>query len=112
METTIDYGVWSLVPLIFSLVTAFWTRSAIFSLFAGCLIGVMMMGFNPEASLFGLDPAGGLVKLIAISLDGEFIRICVIIIFIGILFELFKRAGVLLAFANKVSKNRVNTKES
>ena len=104
METTINYGAWSLVPLIFSLVTAFWTRSAIFSLFAGCLIGVMMMGFNPEASLFGLDPAGGLVKLIAISLDGEFIRICVIIIFIGILFELFKRAGVLLAFANKVSK--------
>jgi Na+/H+ antiporter NhaC len=104
MEAAISFGVWSLVPLVFALVTAFWTRSAIFSLFAGCLIGVMMMGFDPAASLYGIDPAGGLVKLMAASLDGEFIRICVIIIFIGILFELFNRAGVLLAFANKVSK--------
>ena len=111
METDINYGVWSLVPLIISLITAFWTRSAIFSLFIGCLIGVMMIGFNTEAALFGLDPAGGLMKLIAVSLDGEFIRICVIIIFIGILFELFKRAGVLVAFANKVSKTGTSPKK-
>ena len=104
MEATIEFGVWSLVPLIFAIVTAFLTRSAIFSLFAGCLIGVVMMGFDPSAVLFGFDPAGGFVKLIADSLDGEFIRICVIIMFIGILFELFKRAGVLVAFASKVSK--------
>ncbi|MBT5186755.1 MAG: transporter [Kordiimonadaceae bacterium] len=111
METVINYGVWSLVPLVFSLVTAFWTRSAIFSLFAGCLIGVLMLGFDPSASFMGLDPAGGLVRLFAASLDGEFIRICVIIIFIGILFELFKRAGVLLAFANKVSKTGTSPKK-
>tara|TARA_R110002096_G_scaffold367840_1_gene561126 strand:+ start:68263 stop:69693 length:1431 start_codon:yes stop_codon:yes gene_type:complete len=111
MESVVNYGVWSLVPLVFALVTAFWTRSAIFSLFAGCLIGVMMMGYNPEASFFGLDPAGGIVRLIAGSLDGEFIRICVIIIFIGILFELFKRAGVLVAFANKVSKTGTSPKK-
>ena len=111
MDSAVNFGVWSLVPLVFALVTAFWTRSAIFSLFVGCLIGVMMMGYNPEASLFGLDPAGGLVRLIASSLDGEFIRICVIIIFIGILFELFKRAGVLVAFANKVSKTGTSPKK-
>ena len=111
MESTINFGVWSLVPLIFALVTAFWTRSAIFSLFAGCLIGVVMMDFDPNAALFGIDPAGGIVSLIAASLDGEFIRICVIIMFIGILFELFKRAGVLVAFANKVSKTGTSPKK-
>ncbi len=111
METAISFGVWSLVPLIFALITAFWTRSAIFSLFSGSLIGVMMMGYNPDATMWGLDPAGGLVKLIAASLDGEFIRISVIIIFIGILFELFKRAGVLVAFANKVSKTGTSPKK-
>lgn len=104
MEAAVNFGAWSLMPLIFALITAFWTRSAIFSLFIGCLIGVMMMEYNPAANLMGIDPAGGFVRLIEVSLDGEFIRICVIIIFIGILFEQFKRAGVLLAFANKVSK--------
>ncbi len=103
MESAINYGIWSLVPLIFAIVAAFLTRSAIFSLFSGCLIGVIMMDFDPSAALMGIDPAAGFVRLIADSLDGEFIRICVIIMFIGILFELFKRAGVLVAFANKVS---------
>lgn len=111
METAIDYGVWSLVPLIFAITTAFFTRSAIFSLFVGCLIGVVMMDFDPSATLLGLDPAGGFVKLIAGSLDGEFIRICVIIMFIGILFEQFKRAGVLVAFANKVSNTGTSPKQ-
>ena len=101
MESVINFGVWSLLPLVLALITAFWTRSAIFSLFSGCLVGVMMMGYDPSASLWGIDPAGGLVKLIENSLGGEFIRICVIIIFIGILFELFNRAGVLVAFAQK-----------
>ncbi|HOO52545.1 MAG TPA: Na+/H+ antiporter NhaC family protein, partial [Alphaproteobacteria bacterium] len=111
METAVNYGAWSLVPLIFALVTAFWTRSAIFSLFAGCLIGVMMLDYDPMATLYGLDPAGGLVRLIETSLGGEFIRICVIIIFIGILFELFKRAGVLVSFADKVSKTGTSPKK-
>ena len=111
METAINFGVWSLVPLIFALITVFWTRSAIFSLFSGTLIGVMMMGYNPDATMWGLDPAGGLVKLIVVSLDGEFIRICLIITFIVILFELFKRAGVLVAFANKVSKTGTSPKK-
>lgn len=111
MENAVNFGIWSLVPLIFSLITAFWTRSAIFSLFSGCLIGVMMMGYDPDAPLWGIDPAGGLVNLFAISLDGEFIRICTIIIFIGILFELFKRAGVLVAFAKKVSKSGSSPKK-
>lgn len=111
MEATINFGVWALLPLILALITAFWTRSAIFSLFAGCLVGVMMMGYNPDEFMMGIDPAGDFVKLIAASLDGEFIRICVIIIFIGILFELFKRAGVLVAFANKVSKTGTSPKK-
>ncbi|MDA0707909.1 MAG: transporter [Proteobacteria bacterium] len=111
MEAVIDYGVWSLAPLVFAIMTAFITRSAIFSLFAGCLIGVVMTSFDPAARMAGIDPAGGFVKLIAISLDGEFIRICVIIIFIGILFEMFKRAGVLVAFAQKVSKTGTSAKQ-
>ncbi len=111
MESIINYGIWSLAPLLFAIVTAFLTRSAIFSLFAGSLIGVVMMDFDPAAALMGFDPAGGFVRLIANSLDGEFIRICVIIMFIGILFELFKRAGVLVAFANKVSRTGTSPKQ-
>ncbi len=111
MESVINFGVWSLLPLVLALITAFWTRSAIFSLFSGCLVGVMMMGYDPSASLWGIDPAGGLVKLIENSLGGEFIRICVIIIFIGILFELFKRAGVLVAFAQKVSRGGTSPRQ-
>jgi len=104
MESAVNFATRSRVSLIFALISVFCTRRAIFLLFAGCLIGVIMMGYDTSTTLFGLDSAGSLVRLIAASLDGEFIRICVIIIFIGILFELFKRAGVLVAFTKKVSK--------
>lgn len=63
METAFNFGVWSLVPLIFALITVFWTRSAIFSLFSASLIGVILMGYNPDATMWRLDPAGELVKL-------------------------------------------------
>lgn len=103
MEADFSFGIWSLLPLAFALLTAFWTRSAIFALFLGCLIGVFMIGFSTSSGAF--NPVYGLSDLIQSSLSGgEFIWISLIIVFIGILFELFKCSGVISAFAESVSK--------
>ncbi len=103
MESDVSFGIWSLLPLAFALVTAFWTRSAIFALFVGCLIGILMIGFSTSASAF--NPVYGLSDLIQTSLGGgEFIWISLIIVFIGILFELFKCSGVITNFAESMSR--------
>ena len=103
MESDFSFGVWSLLPLALALVTAFRTRSATFALFVGCIVGVLMMGFWASAGAF--NPVYGLSDLIQSSLGGgEFIWISLIIIFIGILFELFKCSGVISSFAETMSK--------
>lgn len=96
-----QFGFWSLIPLIITLIIAFKTRDAALSLFIGCIIGVLMLGMNP---------AYGFNQLAQEALgNGDFIWLMVIVIFIGILFSFFKRAGVIRAFADKLSK-RVHSK--
>lgn len=88
-----DWGILSLLPLVATLVLAFVTRSALIAMLAGTFVGTVMLGGAPGV---------GLNDLFQASLgNGDFIWICEIVVLIGILFELFKRAGVLGALANK-----------
>ena len=47
MESAVNYGFWSLLPLIITLVIAFTIKDAAFSLFIGCIIGVIMLRMDP-----------------------------------------------------------------
>jgi len=88
-----NWGVWSLMPLVATLVLAFVTRSALIAMLAGTIVGTLMMGSAPGV---------GLNQLFQASLGtGDFIWICEIVVLIGILFELFKRARVLSALARR-----------
>lgn len=88
-----EWGIFSLMPLLATLVLAFVTRSALVAMLVGTFIGTLMLGSAPGV---------GLNELFQSSLgNGDFIWICEIVILIGILFELFRRAGVLGALANK-----------
>jgi len=90
-----DWGLWALLPLLVTLVLAFVTRSALVGMLAGALVGTLMAGSLPGV---------GLNELFQASLgNGDFIWICEIVILIGILFELFRRAGVLGALAERFS---------
>lgn len=103
MEAEISFGLASLTPLILALTAAFITRSAIFALLVGCTIGVLMLGYAEQGS-FVFNPVYGFSDLLQTSLGGgEFIWITLIVVFIGILFELFKTAGVISKFAEVVS---------
>ena len=91
-----SWGILSLLPLVITLAIAFKTKSATFSLFIGILVGAIMLG---------MDPACGFRQLAQTALgNGDFIWLCIIIIFIGIFFELLKRAGVIYALVEKISK--------
>lgn len=88
-----DWGVLSLLPLVATLVLAFVTRSALIAMLAGCFAGTLMLGGAPGS---------GLNELFQSSLgNADFIWICQIVVLIGILFELFRRAGVLGALAER-----------
>ncbi len=88
-----DWGALSLLPLAATLVLAFVTRSALLAMLVGTFSGTLMLGSAPGA---------GLNELFQSSLgNGDFIWVCEIVVLIGILFELFKRAGVLAALAAK-----------
>jgi len=88
-----NWGMWSLMPLVATLVLAFITRSALIAMLIGTFVGTLMMGAAPGI---------GLNQLFQSSLgNGDFIWICEIVVLIGILFELFKRAGVLGALARR-----------
>lgn len=92
---TTEWGMLSLLPLAVTLVLAFLTRSALVAMLVGTFAGTLMLGGVPGV---------GLNELLQGSLgNGDFIWICEIVILIGILFELFKRAGVLGALARKMS---------
>jgi Na+/H+ antiporter NhaC len=89
----IDWGIWSLVPLLVTLVLAFTTRSALIAMLVGVFIGTLMLGMAPGA---------GLNRLFQSSLgNGDFIWICEIVLLIGVLFELFRKAGVLTALVRR-----------
>ncbi len=97
-----DYGIFTLLPLAVSLATAFKTRNAIFALLCGCMVGVVMIGFSQQGWLF--NPIYIFSDLLQNSLNGDFIWVTLIVLFIGMLFELFKASGVIARFANKVSR--------
>ena len=87
----LNWGAMSLLPLVATLVLAFVTRSALIAMLVGTFVGTLMLGSAPGV---------GLNQLFQSSLGNEeFIWICQIVVLIGILFELFKRAGVLGALA-------------
>ena len=90
-----DWGIWALGPLALTLILAFVTRSALVAMLAGAFVGTLMLGAAPGA---------GLNQLFQESLgNGDFIWICQIVVLIGILFELFKRSGVLGELARRFS---------
>jgi Na+/H+ antiporter NhaC len=86
-----NWGLWSLTPLIVTLLLAFVTRSALIAMLVGTLVGTLMLGGVPGASLN---------QLFQESLGNpDFIWIVLIVVLIGVLFEGFKRAGVMGALA-------------
>ncbi|MDZ7643397.1 MAG: Na+/H+ antiporter NhaC family protein [Woeseiaceae bacterium] len=90
-----DWGMAALAPLAITLVLAFVTRSALVAMLTGTLVGTLMLGNAPGA---------GLNDLFQASLgNADFIWICEIVVLIGILFALFRRAGVLGALAARFS---------
>ena len=90
-----NWGIWSMLPLFVTLVLAFITRSALLAMLVGTFAGTLMLGAIPGV---------GLNELFQASLgNGDFIWICEIVILIGILFELFKKSGVLGALAKRFS---------
>ncbi|GGO65296.1 Na+/H+ antiporter NhaC family protein [Bowmanella pacifica] len=96
MEQTMDWGIWSLIPLAVALIIAFTTKSAAFALLAGVVVGVVMLGTNP---------AQGTSQLFQTTLgNGDFIKITLIICLIGMLFSLLKRSGAIALFANRLAR--------
>ncbi|USG99855.1 Na+/H+ antiporter NhaC family protein [Thermococcus argininiproducens] len=94
------YGALSLLPVVIALALAFFTKDAIFSLFMGVLVGVVMLGFEPT----WLGPARGLSLLFQEALgNASFIWVASIEVFIGILIAFFLKAGVTSEFARVVS---------
>lgn len=91
----IEWGLWSVLPLLVTLALAFWTRSALIAMLAGVFVGTLMLGFAPGV---------GLNRVFQSSLGNEdFIWICEIVVLIGILFELLRKSGVLGALAQRVA---------
>ena len=89
------YGILSLVPLVLTLILAFWKKDAVFALFIGCISGVLLLG---------MDPAFGFTALAEEALgNADFIWVLLIQVFIGIMIAFFMKAGVVKAFAELVA---------
>ncbi|MGB5354316.1 MAG: Na+/H+ antiporter NhaC family protein [Woeseia sp.] len=88
-----DWGAAALTPLAVTLLLAFATRSALLAMLTGTFVGSLMLGAMPGV---------GFNDLLQRALgNGDFIWICEIVVLIGILFELFRRAGVLFALSQR-----------
>lgn len=95
-----DWGLWSIMPLLATLVLAFATRSALIAMLVGVFAGTLMLGMAPGA---------GLNELFQSSLgNADFIWICEIVLLIGVLFELFRKAGVLAELARRIAAGKRN----
>ncbi|UOD34680.1 transporter [Deferribacteraceae bacterium V6Fe1] len=95
MEHIAAKGFLSVVPVLVALVLAFLTKDAIFSLLLGCVVGVIIAGF---------DPATGLSKLFQLSLgNADFIWIVMIEVSVGLMIAFYLRSGVISAFADWAS---------
>lgn len=85
-------GFLSLLPVIISLLLAFTTKDAVFSLVIGCVIGVVIAGF---------DPFSGMSKLLQVSLgNADFIWVLMIEVAVGIMIAFYLRADVISGFAD------------
>lgn len=98
-----DWGLMSLLPLVATLVIAFLSRSALIAMLVGTFAGTLMIGAAPGV---------GLNELFQSSLGNpDFIWICEIVLLIGVLFELFRQAGVLSALARRFSGGAGNRRK-
>ncbi|MFC1514223.1 Na+/H+ antiporter NhaC family protein, partial [candidate division KSB1 bacterium] len=103
MDSGTDYGILSLLPVVTALILAFKTKDAVFSLLVGCIIGVVITGF---------DPATGLSELFQDSLGNrDFIWVMMIEVAVGILIALYIRARVISSFTDWASK-RIRSRRS
>jgi Na+/H+ antiporter NhaC len=85
----------SLLPVILALALAFITKDAVLSLIAGCVVGVVLAGY---------DPATGLARLFREALGNEdFVWVMMIEVAVGILIAFYMRAGVISGFAEWAS---------
>lgn len=88
-------GLLSLLPVILTLVLAFRTKNAIFSLLVGCAAGGVIVGFDPET---------GVTELFLGALGNrDFIWITMIEILVGIMIAFYMRAGVMREFTEWAS---------
>lgn len=95
MEGVATRGILSLVPVVVALFLAFRTKDAVFSLVIGCLLGVILAGF---------DPATGLSKLFQSALgNADFIWVMMIEVAIGVMIAFYLRSGVIEGFAEWAS---------
>ena len=103
MEPISGLGILSLLPIILSLILAFLTKDAVFSLLIGCAVGVL---------LAGLDPASGLAVLFQNALGTrDFIWVMMIEIAVGVMIAFYLRAGVIASFTEWASK-KIKTRRS
>ena len=95
MEGVATRGILSLLPVVVALLLAFRTKDAVFSLVIGCLLGVLLAGF---------DPATGLSKLFQNALgNADFIWVMMIEVAIGVMIAFYLRSGVIGGFAEWAS---------
>ncbi len=91
-----DLGLLSLLPVVLALVLAFVTKDAVLSLIVGCVVGVVLAGY---------DPATGLAILFRQALgNGDFAWVMMIEVAVGLLIAFYMRAGVISAFAAWASR--------
>lgn len=102
MEEIAPKGIVSLLPVFITLVLAFTTKDAVFSLLIGCILGVVVAGFY--------NPAFGLSQLFQSALgNADFIWVVMIEIVMGIMIANYLRADVISGVAQwgrKVVKTR------
>jgi len=90
-----DFGIWSLSPLLVALGFAFTTRSAALSLLSGVVVGAFMLDGNPAVELSAVFQESLATQ--------EFIWVCEIVIFIGIITELLNQSGSMAAFSSRLA---------
>lgn len=94
-----NFGILSLAPAVIALVLAFVTRNALFSIFIGVMVGILITGQN---IVYGTS------QILQNALgNADFIWIIAIEVFIGILVALFQKSGAIAAFSEVVGKKNL-----
>ncbi len=91
-----NVGILSLVPALIAVILAFITKEALFSIFAGVLVGILISGQN---LLFGFT--GILQSALG---NADFIWVVAIEVFIGIMVAFFQKSGAIKAVADKLNE--------